>query len=70
MLQHTIHHPVRAARERAGLTQLELAIRTRLSLSTLRNAERGLSTKATLNAIARALSVSVDELTGRRAGAP
>ncbi|MBE2252395.1 MAG: helix-turn-helix transcriptional regulator [Myxococcus sp.] len=70
MLHNTTLHRVRAARARAGLTQLQLALRTRLSLSTLRNAERGLFTTATISAIARALGVSVDELIGRKAGAP
>lgn len=59
-------YPVRVARERAGLTQVQVAIRSRLSLSTLRNAERGLATKRTLRLLARVLSVGLDTLTERK----
>lgn len=60
-------HPIRVARDRAGISQITLSLRAKLSLSTVRNAERGLATKATLTAIARALGVDVDTLTGRKA---
>jgi transcriptional regulator with XRE-family HTH domain len=59
-------NPIRIARDRADISQVTLCLRSRLSLSTIRNAERGLATKTTLAAIARALSVSVDTLTGRK----
>ena len=64
MQQNT--HPIRLARDRAGITQITLSLRSRLSLSTIRNAERGLATKSTLTAIARALGVSVDVVSGRK----
>jgi transcriptional regulator with XRE-family HTH domain len=63
-------NPFLAARKRAKKTQLQLAVLTGLSLTTLRNAERGLSTGATLRRVARVLGVSVEELLGRKAGAP
>jgi transcriptional regulator with XRE-family HTH domain len=62
--------PIRAARTRAELTQVQLALCSDLSLTTIRNAERGIATRRTLRAIARVLGVSVDDLTGRKAAAP
>lgn len=59
-------YPVRIARERTGITQVQVAIRSGLSLSTLRNAERGLATKRTLRLLARVFGVEVDALTGRK----
>ena len=69
MVRIEIDNPVRRARERARLSQVQLAVRARVSLSTLRNAEQGLSTLRTLGALARALGLDVDSLTGRRAAA-
>ncbi len=60
--------PVQRARAQRGESQISLAQKSRRSLSTIRNAERGLATLATLQAIARVLGVTVDELTGRKAG--
>ena len=63
------HHPpnpIWSARLKAEITQVDLCRRARVSLSTLRNAERGIVTTSTLNKIARALGVSVDDLTGRK----
>lgn len=61
MLNNTTRrpNPVRAAREKAGITQFQLALRTELSLSTVRNAERGIGSVHTFAAIARVLRVEV-----------
>jgi hypothetical protein len=45
-----------------GWSQVQLAIRSRRSLSTIRNAEQGLATTGTLAAIAKALGVEVHVL--------
>lgn len=66
MVQHNAGNPVRQARERAGLSQIQLSLKAKRSLSTLRNAEQGLATKATLAALARALGVPIDVLTGKK----
>lgn len=66
------HHPpnpIWSARINAEFTQVELCRIARISLSTLRNAERGIVTTATLAKIARALNVPVDRLAGRSEGA-
>ena len=55
-------NPVRQAREQAGLSQVQLAIRSHRSLSTIRNAEQGLATTQTLAAIAKALGVDIHSL--------
>ncbi len=58
-------------RHSLGLSQQVLATRAGLSIPRLAEAERyGAATTSTLNALARALRISVDELTGRKAGAP
>lgn len=59
---------IEEARIRAGLTKYRLAIRAGLSLNTVRIACQGIATTRTLNCVAKALGVSVDELTGRKAG--
>ncbi len=61
---------IEAARKRAGLSKYRLAVRSGLSPNTVRLAELGIASIRTLNALARALEVSVDELTGRKGGAP
>ena len=61
-------NPIQLARHRAGISQVTLSLRARLSLSTIRNAEHGIATRSTLAAVARALGISVDELIGRRGG--
>lgn len=61
---------IEEARVRAGLTKYRLAIRAGLSLNTTRLACQGIATSRTLNCVAKALGVSVDELTGRKAGGP
>ncbi len=59
-----------ALRLAQGLSQQVLATRAGLSIPRLGDLERyGAATTATLNAIARALNVTVDELTGRKPGA-
>lgn len=68
MLPDPNSNPVRLARLRAQIAQTDLCRLTRKSLSTIRNAERGIATRATLAAIARALNVPLDELTGRKSG--
>jgi transcriptional regulator with XRE-family HTH domain len=62
-------NPVQRARIRAGLTQIELAQhpQVRLSPSTIRFAERGAATFRTLERIAAALGVPVEQLTDERA---
>ncbi len=55
--------PVRAARERAGLTREQLAVKAGLSSSTLYLAERaGLISAATATKLAAALGVPTAEL--------
>lgn len=55
--------PVRAARERAGLTREQLAVRAGLSGSTLYLAERaGLVSKRTAEKIAEVLGLPAEEL--------
>lgn len=63
--------PVQVTRESRRISQFQLTLRTspRLSLSTVRLAERGLHSARTLRILARALGVTVDDLTGRKAGA-
>ncbi len=63
-------NPVRIARETAGKTQTQLAIITKLSLSTIRLAEQGLATTRTLGAIAKALGVEVHGLRATSAVQP
>lgn len=60
--------PIRAARERAGWTQITLSLRAGVSLSTERLAERGLATTRTLARIARALGVPLEDLRPRLEG--
>jgi len=60
---------IQGARIKAGLTKYRLAIRSGLSLGTVRLAEQGIASTRTLNALATALGLTVDELTGRRGGA-
>ena len=57
---------IQGARIKAGLTKYRLAIRSGLSLGTVRLAEQGIASTRTLAVLARAFGVSVDELTGRR----
>lgn len=58
---------VLALRQAHGLSQQVLATRAGVSIPRLGEVERySAATTATLNAIARALCVSVDELTGRK----
>lgn len=57
--------PIRAVRERAGLTQIDVCFKARVSPATLRHAEKwGASavTEETLRKIARALGVELEEL--------
>jgi transcriptional regulator with XRE-family HTH domain len=61
-MHNSNRNPVRLAREQAGLSQVQLAIRSRRSLSTIRNAEQGLATTQTLAAIATVLGVDVHTL--------
>lgn len=58
---------IQAARRRAGIGRVQLAVRSGLSLSTIRTAEQGLATAKTLAAIAKALGVGVDRLKPREA---
>jgi hypothetical protein len=60
------NNPIRLARDQKGVTQVTLSLWSKRSLTTIRNAERGIATKTTLKAIARALGVSIDVLTGRK----
>lgn len=60
-------NPIRAARLQLGLTQIQLALRTRRSLSTIRLAERGVVSKSTLTSIAAVLNLPVDRLLGHDA---
>lgn len=58
---------IEAARVKAGLTKFRLAVVSGLSLQTVRGACQGIATTRTIAAIAKAVGVSIDELTGRRA---
>lgn len=57
---------IAVVRRERGHRQTDLCRLAGLSLSTLRNAERGIATRRTLRLLARALEVSIDELTRRR----
>lgn len=57
-------NPICREREAKGLTQVDLARETRRSITTIRYAERGLASPATLRAISRILGVSVERLLG------
>ena len=61
-MQSSNTNPVRLAREAAGLSQVQLALRAKRSITTIRNAEQGLATTNTLAAIAKALGVEVYRL--------
>jgi len=64
-----VPNAVRSARERAGLTREQLAVRAGVSSTTLYLAERaGLLSAATANKIAPILGVGVDALRGRDSG--
>jgi transcriptional regulator with XRE-family HTH domain len=62
MLDDATTTPLRAARLRARLTQIDLARQAQVSLSTLRVAERGIATDRTLERLAAALGVPAAEL--------
>ncbi|MFT3836397.1 MAG: helix-turn-helix transcriptional regulator [Myxococcaceae bacterium] len=55
-------NPVREIRNRVGLSQVQLAVKSGVSLSTLRLAELGLASGRTLEALARTLEVTVEQL--------
>ncbi len=58
--------PLRRERQRAGLSQLALAVRARCSLSTISLAERGMPLSPRIaERIAAALGVSPDALTSQ-----
>ncbi|HEX9051668.1 MAG TPA: helix-turn-helix transcriptional regulator [Anaeromyxobacter sp.] len=60
---NTTTSPVRAARERAGLTREQLAVRAGLSSSTLYLAERaGLLSDESATKLAKVLGVTAEEL--------
>ena len=61
---------IAVARIAKGLTQIQLCLKAKVSLSTLRNAERGLATRATLTRLARVLSVPFEAIAKPRDGAP
>lgn len=56
---------IEEARKRAGLTKFRLAVRSGLSLQTVRTACQGIATVRTLALLARALGTTVDQLQGR-----
>lgn len=57
-----------ALRVKSGLSQQVLATRAGISIPRLRDAERfGAATTETLNLLAKALGVTVDDLAGRSA---
>lgn len=55
-------NPVRAARERAGLTREQAAVKAGLSVSTVYYAEKGFVTEATAAKLAPILGVDPAEL--------
>lgn len=62
---------VKELRNRQGLTLQVAATRGGTTPQTLVQLERhDLATTRTLNCVAKALGISIDELTGRKAGAP
>jgi transcriptional regulator with XRE-family HTH domain len=54
--------PIRQLREELGLTQIQLSLRARISLTRVRSAEAGIATTATIGSIARALGVDAWKL--------
>lgn len=72
-MRSTSRNPIRAARERAGLSREQLAVKAGVSSSTLYLAERaGLVSDATIAKLAEALGIPLAELkapsTGELAG--
>ena len=59
---------VQQARTNGGHTQVETAVGSRVSLGTIRLAERGIITRRTAARLARFLGVEVDVLLGRKGG--
>jgi ribosome-binding protein aMBF1 (putative translation factor) len=60
---------VKSARTAVGLSQQVTATRAGMSTNRLRDVERyGLATTETISMLARALSIDVDVLLGRKAG--
>lgn len=68
MLDPKLAGVIEEARKRAGLTKYRLAIRSGLSLQTVRTACQGIATARTLDLLARALGTTVDQLRGRATG--
>lgn len=71
MDERSLGHQLQAARKSAGLTQQQLCLHANLSFSTLTKIERGAIKSPsifTIQAIASALGVSLDELVGNTAG--
>jgi len=60
--QPTLALRIDAARRAAGLDLYRLAIKARLGQSTVRLAARGVATQRTIEKLARALGVTVDDL--------
>jgi transcriptional regulator with XRE-family HTH domain len=65
-MTHHPPNPIWTVRLRDGRTQIEVCVEAGLSLSTLRNAERGLATRQTIAKLAKVFGVPVDVLTGRK----
>jgi transcriptional regulator with XRE-family HTH domain len=61
-MQTTTENPIARERKARGLTQVDLAIRTKRSPTTISLAERGLVSEKTLADIAAALGVAASEL--------
>lgn len=61
---------VRLARAAAGFSQPQAALRARVSIATLRLAERGIATPRTLGRLAIAFGVSLEQLRGRVTAQP
>ncbi len=62
----TLARVIEAARQSKRLTKYRLAVRSGLSLQTVRLACQGIATTRTRTLLARALGVDVDVLTGRK----
>lgn len=58
-------NPIAVARDAKNMSQVSLALAAKVSLGTIRLAEKGLATKRTLVKVARVLGLKFDEVSGR-----
>ena len=62
----TMAERLETARQQAGITKWSLAVKSGLSLSSVRMAFQGVASTRTLTLICRVLGVSLDDIRGRK----